>query len=266
MERLSQELIFRIASFLECSEDQSDIPLGLREKTQSKLPLYATLSREWQYAIEYRTFRIIHLKSPELPYFSQVLTGHRRAFLSYLAYDVVLPAYGEKECAKFETQKDRGDNSRAFTHAMHSLFQVLKSWEGVTSEEEHRKDCVTAIQPRSIQLDLSDVYSPMDGIHRGREKLEEEREQHELGKRHDLWEHRYEHSFLQLLESPNLPTLSQVSSFRAYAHYPRCVEPRSAVVLASKLKNLECINWDLSDNEKKDPHLQQQNRYGVFEN
>jgi len=29
MERLSQELIFRIASFLERSEDQSDIPLQL---------------------------------------------------------------------------------------------------------------------------------------------------------------------------------------------------------------------------------------------
>ena len=92
MECLPQELISRIASFLERSEDQSDISLGLRQKTQSKLPPYATLSREWQYAIESRTFREIRLKSPELPYFSQVLTGHRRAFLSYLAYDVVLPA------------------------------------------------------------------------------------------------------------------------------------------------------------------------------
>lgn len=206
------------------------------------------------------------MKRPELPYFSQVLTGHRRAFLSYLAYDVVLPAYGEKQCAKFETQKDKGDNSRAFTHAMHSLFQVLKSWEGVTSKEDHRKDRPTAIRPRSIQLDLSDVYSPMDGIHRGREKFEEDREQHELGKRHDLWEHRYEHAFLQLLESPSLPTLSQISSFRVYAHHPRRVEPRSAVLLASKLKDLERISWALADNEKKDQHLQQQNRYGVFDN
>ena len=243
MERLPQELIFRIASFL--------------EETQSKLPPYATLSREWQYAIEYRTFRIIRLKSPELPYFSRVFTGHRRAFLSYLAYDVVLPAYGENECAKFETQKDRGNNSRAFTHAMHSLFQILKSWEGVNSEEDHRRDRATAIQPRSIQLDLSDVYSPMDGFHRARKKF---------GKRRDLSEHRYEHSFVQLLESPSLPTLSQVSSFRVCAHYPRRVEPRSAVLLASKLKNLECINWILSDNEKKDPHLHQQNRYGVIDN
>jgi len=126
MERLSQELIFRIASFLERSEDQSDIPLCLREKTQSKLLPYATLSREWQYAIEYRTFRVIRLKSPELPYFSQVLSGHRRAFLS---------------------------------------------------------------------------------------------------------------SFLQLLESPSLPTLSQISSFRVYAHHSHHIEPRSAVLLATKLRD-----------------------------
>ena len=71
---------------------------------------------------------------------------------------------------------------------MHSLLQVLKSWEGGTSEEDDRKDRPTAIQPRSIQLDLADVYSPMDGIHRGREKFEEDREQHELGKRHDVWD------------------------------------------------------------------------------
>lgn len=265
MERLAQELVSRIASFLEREEDQSDVPVALMKKTQSKLPPYATISRKWQYAIEYRTFRDIRLKSPELPYFSQVVTGHRKAFLSYLAYEVVLPAYSEDHCAKFETQKDREDNSRAFTHAMHSLFLVLKSWEGITSEEDHRKDRATAIQPRSIQLDLSDVYSPMDGIHRGREKFKEDKEQYELGKRHDLWEHRYEHSFLQLLESPSSPTLSQVSSFRVHAHFPRRVEPRSAVLLASKLKNLESIIWDLSDTERKDPHLQQQNRYGVFD-
>lgn len=266
MERLPQELIFHIASFLERSVDQSDIPLGLREKTLSKLPPYAILSRQWQYAIECRTFRVIRLKSPELPYFSQVLTGHRRAFLSYLAYDIVLPAYDENECAKFETQKDREKNNRTFTDAMYSLFQVLKGWEGVTNEKNHINVLAAATRSQSIEVNVSDVYSPMDGIHRGRDKFEEDKWQHELGKRHDLWEHRYEHSFLQLLESRSLPTISLVSSFRVYARYPRRVEPRSAALLASKLKNLECINWHLNNNEKKDPHLQQQNRYGMMDN
>lgn len=248
MDRLPQESVTHIASFVDCEDDQSN------EKTASHLPAYATLSRKWQLAVESRTFRSLRLKSPELPYFTRVLTDHRRNLLSNLAYDAVLPTYTDNECAKFETKEDMERNSQAFTYAVHALFQILKSWEASNAE----------IESRSLSLDLSDIYSPMDRFHRDSAKYEEDRELYESDKRSDLWEHRYEHSILQLLEHPKLPTLSCVSSFTlsfiAHGH----VEPRSAILLAMKLSNLQSITIGLHDNEKKHPHIRQQLRHGMI--
>lgn len=248
MDRLPQELVTYIASFVDREDAQSD------EKTASQLPAYATLSRKWQLAVESRTFRSLRLKSPELPYFARVLTDHRRNLLSNLAYDAVLPTYTDNECAKFETKEDMERNSQAFTYAVHALFQILKSWEVGNAETKCRE----------LFLYLSDIYSPMDRFHRDMAKYEEDRELYESDKRSDLWEHRYEHSILQLLEHPKLPTLSCVSSFRLSFIAHRHVEPRSAILLARKLLNLQSITIELHDNEKKHPHIRQQLRHGMI--
>ncbi|KAL8719186.1 MAG: hypothetical protein Q9225_003787, partial [Loekoesia sp. 1 TL-2023] len=252
MYRLPQELVTHIASFVEREDDQSGVDLWQRKKTASKLPPYATVSRKWQLAIESRTFRSIRLRSPELSYLAQILTGHRRAVLGTLAYQIVLPTYKDNRCAKFETNEEMERNSQAFTYAVHALFQFLKTLEvGGRGKES-----------RSLSLEISDIYSPMDGSHRGPEKYEEDREQYECGKRHDLWQHRYEHSILRLLEHPKLPTVSFLSSFHLYFFPHRCIEPKSAVSLAAKLSNIQSVTLHLSDNEKKHPHIRQQTRYG----
>ena len=254
MDRLPQELVTHVASFIEREDHQYQLGLSCWRKPKSKLPPYATLSRRWQLAIELRTFRSLRLKSHELPYLAQVLVGHRRLFLSDLAYDIVLPTYDDKACAKFETKQDMERNNRAFTDAIHALFQFLKAWEdaGATMESCH------------LSLHLSDVYAPMDGRHRGLEKYEQDREQWYSNKRSDLWGHRYEHSILRLLEHPQLPTLSILSSFQMSLYEDRIVEPKSAVRLANKLSGVRTVALHLSDNEKKYPDIRRQSRYGRF--
>lgn len=253
MDRLPQELIIHIASFLEREGEVSPLRRLQGEKGLPKLPPYATLSREWQLAIESRAFRFLRLKSSELPYLTQVSSRYaRHRLLSHLAYDVLLPTYKDSECAKFETREDMERNSQALTYAMHALFQFLKTWEAGGTEQESP----------SLSLDLSDIYSPMDGLYRGSDKYEEDMELYESGKRYDLWGHRYEHSLLQLLEHPKLPSLSCVSHF-SIETISRHLEPKSAVQMAAKLSNVQSVDLDLSDNEKKHPLIRQQLRHGI---
>lgn len=254
MNRLPQELVDHVASFIEREEDQSHIGLLQRKKLPSKLPPYATLSRTWQLAIEGRTFCNLRFKSTELPYVAQVVTGHRRGLIANIQYQVVLPDYPDHHCAKFETEKDQERNSQAFTYAIHVLFQFLKTLEN------NGKDKAT----RSIALGLCDIYSPMDRFHRDKEKLQEDEMQVELGKRYDLWEHRYEHSVLRLLDHPVLPVLSIVSGFRLNSLAYRCVEPRSTILMAAKCLTLQSIDIVSDDNEKKYRDVRRRARQGIF--
>ena len=127
MDCLPQELITHIASFIEREEDQSHTGFLLRKKILSELPPYATLSRAWKLAFETRTFGHLRLESTELPYVTQVVTGHRRGFIAKIQYQVILPDYPDHRCAKLETDKDQERNSQAFTYAIHGLFQFLRS-------------------------------------------------------------------------------------------------------------------------------------------
>lgn len=255
MSNLSPELLSHIAFFLEREEDQSHIPLLLRQRVHSQLPPYACISRQWQYAIERRTFQSLRVKSTELTYFTKIVVGHRRRFLTSLKYDVVLPSYTDSACARFERESEQAANSEAFTATIHALFKSLKSWEG--------NDSGRTQDTGSVALGIT-AYSPTDGHHRGEEKYKEDQKQCDLGQRSDLWDERYEHSYLQLLHMQDLPTLSSISALNAHANSPRSVEPGSIATLAVKLPNLRSIDWDLKDNEKKDPELAQKLHHGTF--
>ncbi|KAL8933990.1 MAG: hypothetical protein Q9211_005469, partial [Gyalolechia sp. 1 TL-2023] len=244
------ELITLIVSFIEPEKDKFNLAVWRGEKTSSTLPPYATLSHRWQLAVEFHTFRSIGLKSTEIPYFSQTLTHHRRHLLSHLDYQVVLPPYSDNRCAKFETEQEMDRNCLAFSEAIHALFQVLKTWE---SDGAGRSSS-------TFTLELSDIYSPMDKRHRGPEKDKEDQWQYELGQRHDLWEHRYEHSFLQLLEHAKLPTLSCVSSF-CLPLLSRQVLPQSSVLLAAKFADVQNVTLHVNGTGKKGPDILQQSRH-----
>jgi hypothetical protein len=155
-----------------------------------------------------------------------------------------------------------------FMDVIHHLFEVFKSWEtdskagGERGNGQPGTESKTSTNSGSFEFVLSDIYSPMDGPHRGKDKYKEDRMQWELGKRHDLWNHRYEHSFLQLRRAETLPSISRISSFTTNSCLSRIVAPSSLAIMASKFTNLQNIQWTCVDNEKKYPEVREQLRYG----
>ncbi|KAL9041899.1 MAG: hypothetical protein Q9180_000968 [Flavoplaca navasiana] len=111
-------------------------------------------------------------------------------------------------------------NNQALTNAMQALFNLLKSWEPDSTHEQSR--CI--------------------------------------GKRADLWEHRYEHSLIRLLEHANLPSVAIISSLDI-ASDSRHLEPRSAALLATKLPQARTVKFDLFDNQRKHPNNNKSARY-----
>lgn len=225
---------------------------------RNELFRYVTVSRLWQHAIERYTFREIYLKSTDTKYFSDKVVGHRRTALKKLNYHVILPTYSDHHCAKFETKKDKQMNNEALTESIHQLFSILRSWNQTASE-----GAATCQSGPFLSLTL-DAYSMMDICHRNSVDFNEQRMQSQVaGGRQDLVEHRYEHSFLQVLridELPELPCISQFHSFRLY--YRRRIEGSSLAGIAARLPNLQNIFWAVNDDEKKYPSVRQQHRFG----
>ena len=104
----------------------------------------------------------------------------------------------------------------------------------------------------------------MDRSYRGAAKLDKDILDQALGQHHDLFETRYKHSFIGLLDDEGLPNVPRVSSFHVNAIQERNIEPRSIALIAPKFNNLRSIDWECRDNEKRHPHLRQQARYGTF--
>ncbi|KAL9034843.1 MAG: hypothetical protein Q9214_006859 [Letrouitia sp. 1 TL-2023] len=226
MESLPQELITHIASFI-------------------------------RLAIEAQTFRHIRLTNLETDKVSPFLIDHRISCINEIEYEIILPEYDDEHCAKYETEEDMEQNNITFTHAISSLFDLLESWKGLRSRPK--------LGFGSFKISLSECYSPMDGRHRGRDQYEEDKEMCDLGKRNDLWEHRYEHSNIHLLEHPEIPILSFVSAFEIGPELTRRIEPSAAVALARKLPNIKSIRWYLNDNERHKPNVRRLWRNGFAE-
>ena len=253
---LSQEIIRLIVSYLERwgHDDRGNIS----QRGRALLPAYATISRSWQYAIEPHTFCEINLNSTKIDDFSHIVVKHRRKLLRRLGLNVILPIYTDKARAKFETDKDKQSNNRVFTKAIRDLLALLRSWhdESLTIG----KDSHTPIR-QSLHLYIGDCYSPRDCPYQGWGKYQEDRREWELGRRHDLFQLRYSSSLLQLESTEGIQLVPQISSFHK-SRSNRNIEPRSLAMIASKFPNLDSIRWSLMDNEKRDPRLRQQTRFG----
>jgi hypothetical protein len=247
---LAPELVLRVLFFLELEEERPGPRTPYFTRPRRFFPQYATVSRQWQHAVERVTFASVTLKSTELAYFSEVFTcWSRRTALGTLRYEVVLPTYSEKACGRFENYRDKRGNDEAFTKAVYGLFSILKVWE----------ESITTFQSltRPMQLHISSIYSPVDFAPRG---VESDLYQFGFGNRHDVKEHRYEHSVIKLCKWDDLPTLSRVKVFKAFVHYSRVVEPRSIAEITAKLTSLEALYWGLDDDEKINVRQRQQNR------
>ena len=175
----------------------------------------------WKLHIEGRTLKSIRLKSTEINEFSRLIKGNRVKALPRPELEVILPTYSEHACAKFETKKERNHNNRVFSDAIHAVFQVTRSSQdvqGVSDQGQPGKEVGGRVSSNSsayfVGVYLADIYSLIDASHGGREKYKQDRREWGLGKRHDLWEYRWEHSFLKLLDAEHLPSLSQVARFQ----------------------------------------------------
>ncbi|MCJ1400409.1 hypothetical protein MMC11_003614 [Xylographa trunciseda] len=220
---LSQELIFQITSNLEPGRGTRIA----RGNTRTGLPLYATISKKFQYAVEYRTFNSIELDSDQLAYFAQICFGHRRTFLATLIYRPILLNYPREVFADYEDINDEHSNNQALTDAVAALFEVLKSWEDadeiVARERSSRPMELHLLEPRS----LMDTGIPS----------------------------------LQLLYPEDLPPLSRILQFSGHASHFRRIEPRSLVMITASLIGLKTIDWELSDEEKTHALTAQNNRF-----
>lgn len=253
---LSQEIINIVASYLQRWEHEDRA--NITERGRALLPPYASISRSWQYAIEHQTFREIAIRSTELGDFSCILINHRRKLLRRLELNVILPTYTDKACAKFETEEDKQSNNQVFTKAIKDLLDLLRSWHEEFQTTGNHSD---APIEQSLRLCIGDCYSLMDCRYRGREKYQNDYHEWELGRRHDLFSHRYESSLLQLESIAGVQEIPQISSFHKSPSH-RNIEPRSLAIIASKFPNLDSFRWRLKENEKLDPRLRQQTRFG----
>lgn len=248
MDQLSQEIINLIATFIERHPDQPGVPSWERTVLPSNLPQYAAISPAWKHAIERITFRTITLKNTEIQAFDAIFRKDRRRSLTKIMLDVVLPTYDDKSCGRFEREADRHANDEAFTQAIEKLFAVLKSWEE------------DVLMEGSIYLTIGKIYAPFDVSQRDYEMLQQHRFEKMVGKRHDLFEHRYKHSLIHILRPDRLPTLRRVSG-TSYSTSKRNLDMRAVVDMTAKLPSLEDLHWTLHDDEKHHAEIRVTNRH-----
>jgi hypothetical protein len=231
MQNLPAETIDSIVGFIELKE----------------LSRYSALSTYFQSAVERRTHESITLKSTELDSFTKIFSSsRRRAILSNLLYQVILPKYDHRYYDRYERKSDRNANNRVYTEAIKSLFRLLSAWQD-DSNSSQLKD---GFNPRGIALEIR-AYSPSDKPHRSDEdgaiRLVSP------GGDCDLEHRRYKRSFLRVLETENIPAVSFIKSFSIFTWEEgdvRFVEPSTVASLAGLMPGLERFDWTLPDNEK----------------
>ncbi|CAO2650793.1 Nn.00g020850.m01.CDS01 [Neocucurbitaria sp. VM-36] len=248
MDILPQELINRIAYYLERYEGQSQLPvLQQQSRGSSKFPPYATLSRLWKEAIEMITFQSLRIQSDELDRFQAIVTGNRRKYVTSLSYKIVLPEYTEEACGRVESEDDQRLNNESFTQGIHELYTILRVWEneGVRT-------------PLRLELPYGNAFSPTDLRLDNKSQLQLEISIRKRAK--DIFEHRFEKSFLRLLQSGSLPTLSNMQTLNIRGNSSRKLAPTIGPYLTASLLNLKNISWEFGDCDSHPTSVRSVNR------
>ena len=222
---LSAELLALIVSYLKQTPDRG------------RLASYTTICAGFRDAIEAETFSDLSVTSDELETLDGLMEHRpqRRAILGFLRLSVVLPTYSDQACGWYERKPDQDRNDESFTESMRKLFRVLSKCDRIT-------------KARPIDLSLERIHSPMDPPHRGQEKRKADQSAYELGQRRDLFEHRYEHSYVSLLAEHDLLEIRRVRSLAILkSGGSRNLDSAIGPMLGRLFPNLESINLYFND-------------------
>ncbi|KAM3065125.1 hypothetical protein ACMFMG_006115 [Clarireedia jacksonii] len=212
MERIPQEVLNNIISFLPD-----------RDEDKRVRPALAVVSRAWQHAIESLTFRSLSIKSEDLD------SGRRCTLVRKLQFNVSLPSYSDDDCAKYETEQDRTENSNVANNDISALLKILSQWPS----------------DGNLNLEIG-IYSPMDLNYRGEEKLNKDRYDVDLGYRQDLFNERFKYSYIHLANT-KYPSVPCVTSFIVPQGGRRFMDPQSVVTLTAAFPRLQSINWSYQE-------------------
>ncbi|KAI1428610.1 hypothetical protein F5Y12DRAFT_730834 [Xylaria sp. FL1777] len=219
-------------------------------------PALATISRQWQAAIERQTFRNIRVKSTDLDRFRETVQNDRRRYVNTIEYIIVLPAYDDEKRCRFERENDRHANNEVFTAAIYRLFHLLKSWD--------------ACKDGYIRLRLRDVYSCADHpfLRRTSPSFKVEissslrRDADNGNTVVDLWTWRFRYSYLRLLNPSELPMVPVIRTF-VTCPMTRNICDRVPIDIAAKLPNLQRTSWVMRDWEIRYINLRRAHRHDL---
>lgn len=203
-----------------------DVAQPTRELVRPKI---ASVSRNWQLAVERVVHREVRFKNDELDAFTSVFSQpRRRALLKKLRFEVVLPTYSDAECGVYESDPYRLANNKAASEAVAGLFHVLSGWGS---------------DPDVAVLLFLHVYSPMDPSYRGADKMMRDMADVARGSRADLFEKRYEHSYIQLMDLDKLPLVPCLEWVGLHAGTRR-FHPGSYLALITRAPACEWLVWN----------------------
>lgn len=233
MDSLPLEIIATIVSYLPkrtTAQAEAAQTTQTTQTAQLVRPRIACLSRKWQFAVERLVHREVRFKHTELDEFAAVFSQpRRRGLLQTLRFEIVLPSYSDVDCAVYESDEERLANNKVASGAITALFGVLATW---------RSD-----PARAAILLYTHVYSPMDPPHRGADKLAQDRLDNLCRRRADLFEQRYQHSYIQLSDPANnlpaAPCLRGVIPDAGTRHF----HPSSSLALLLTASVTNHLSW-----------------------
>ncbi|KAJ5932539.1 hypothetical protein N7516_007028 [Penicillium verrucosum] len=202
---------------------------------------YACVCRQWQVAVEQFLFASLLIDSADLEDFRQiVLSSHSasRCFhMRRLYFKVILPEYSVAARGHYENRNDRDGNSKVFTQAITSLFEILSSWPDVHRHQLSLEICAESPSDWDAETSFDAQCTRL--------------EEHYAYPRQELLHRRYERSYLQLTEI-TLPNVECVTSLDilGYGQY-RNILTGSVSEMVARLPRLDTINAELRDSGRR---------------
>ena len=237
METLPQELINCIVLFAERYPNQHKYYYAIhqsyeRGKARSQFPRLAILNRAWKEAVEYITFRRLHISTEnDLENFHEIVTGNRRKYVSQISFTERSPEYSESRYTLPEaSRRNQNKYNENFTTKLEDLEEILRKWKDDGLQNVLRLDSPLAFRkPEPRKSEPGSFYRrscAADGFHRG--LLQEP------------W-------LLRITHPNNLPTLSSIQHLTVEDGEQRLLAPSTGPNLAFSLPNLQTVDWKFQD-------------------